>query len=54
MDTSSKLIETKDERFYQAIVDLVWDKHKKLMANKLAITMKNFDHVIIFIGPSKC
>ena len=38
-----------DEWFYQAIEDWIWNKHTEVMANRIAITMKSFDHGISFV-----
>ena len=38
-----------DEWFYQAMEDWTWNKHAEVMANRIAITMKSFDHGISFV-----
>ena len=41
-----------DEWFCQAIEDWIWNKHTEVMANRIAITMKSFDHGISFVCES--
>ena len=39
----------KDEWLYQVINDWIWDKYTKEVANRFAITMKNFGHIISIV-----
>ena len=38
-----------DEWLYQVINDWIWDKYTKEVANRFAITMKNFGHIISIV-----
>ena len=44
-----KSLQPIDEWLYQVINDWIWDKYTKEVANRFAITMKNFGHIISIV-----